>query len=500
MTRAAFQSLLPALFCRTNRNSGVNTYLLDTPTGRVLIDPAADVTPAMTGPITRIVVTHLQAENAAGCLNFPAVPLHVPAGDEYLCAGPAAVENQITPWPPPWDWRTRGKYQGHLAGAPNERPLPRPVKLAESLHPDTTLAGFTVVATPGHGKQAVTLLTSVAGQQLAFCGDLIYDHAQLWNWFDLEWDYGAQTGVHALLESAQRLSDRPHTHLLPAHGPPATGLNRLAARLQAVLSPPDGAPWDETPHQVPARPARVAGFRELLPNLLQWTDNAGNCAVLLSSSGHALLVDDGLCQWLPLPERAARHRQVMDDLKRAYQIRRIEVIIPTHYHGDHVENIPALVAADQSTVIALDVVAAVLEQPAHYPLACRLPWYGTKQAQIMVDQPVPDGTVVPWREYELEIFHLAGQTYYHAGIAVTLARRRVIFVGDAFNLSPNPEPVLCYNDNEPIQRGWVFALERLGERRPDLLVAVTASRCGIRCPWWPANGARGNSAWSNSVN
>ena len=357
-----------------------------------------------------------------------------------------------------------------MSGAPNERPLPRPVALAESLHPGAIVCNLEVLATPGHGKNAVTLLTTVAGQRVAFCGDLLYGAGQLWNWFDLEWDYGAQTGQQTLLASAQRLHHVNVARFCPTHGPLAADLPQLINRLQAVLAPTDTDPWDEAQFTVPSQPAQVAGFRELLPNLLQWTDCWGSCAVLLARSGHALLVDDGLCQWLPLPERAARHRQVMADLKRTYHIPRIEMVIPTHYHGDHVENIPEIVATDGCEVVALDVVADVLEHPDRYRLACLLPWYGTNYNAVAVDRRVSSGTRIQWRDYELEIFHLGGQTYYHAGIAVTVANRRVLFTGDSLGFSPNPEPVLCYNDCEPTQRGWLYAIDRLIERSPHLLV------------------------------
>jgi glyoxylase-like metal-dependent hydrolase (beta-lactamase superfamily II) len=171
-----------------------------------------------------------------------------------------------------------------------------------------------------------------------------------------------------------------------------------------------------------------------------------------------------------LPERAAHHREVIAALKQALGIRRIELVIPTHYHGDHIENIPELVALEGAEVVCLDIVAEVLEHPERFNLACALPWYGTNYRTVPVNRRVADGTRVRWREYELEIFHLAGQTYYHAGIATQIGDQRVMFVGDAFNAHAGVEGLLCYNDHEPTQRGWAYALDRIAERQPDLLV------------------------------
>lgn len=451
----------------------VNSYLLQTPGGAVLIDPAADCTPEkLPAPPVAILITHVQQENVVGCLHFPNIPLYVPLGGEYLCAGEAAYHKLIAPWEPPWEWETRGNFQGHLAGARNERPPPEPLPVAGVLRDGDEIFGLRVLATPGHAKHAVTFLAPANGKEIAFCGDLICGDGMLWNWFDCDWDYGPQSGQHALLESARRLEKVQADILYPAHGPvvadaPAA-LAKLCERLEGVL-PVCVAGTEPAPVNFVEKASAARGWRELSPHLHQW--KAGNCAVLLSATGNALLIDDGLCHWKPLSERAAYHRAVMQDLKRALSITKIETVIPTHYHGDHTENIPDLVATEGAEVLALDTVAEPVEYPERFNLAAPLPWYGTAYDVINVDRRVPDGSRVRWHEYELEIFHLGGQTYYHAGITVEVDGRKVLFVGDAIGgTDVGCEPVLCFNDAEPSTRGWAYAVDRMLERAPDLLV------------------------------
>ena len=85
-----------------------------------------------------------------------------------------------------------------------------------------------------------------------------------------------------------------------------------------------------------------------------------------------------------------------------------------------------------------------------------------------------NGSRLQWHEYEIEIFHLGGQTFYHADLAIEVDGHCILFVGDAFyGWNPALEPVLCFNDCEPTTRGWVYDLERIIERNPDLLV------CGL---------------------
>ncbi len=473
------ERILPGLFRWVSRLRGpqhpVNSYVVVTKHGAILIDPAADLTPAVLDGqrVTDILITHLQKENAAGCLHFPNARVHVPAGDEYLCRGIAAYEKHITNWPPPWEWETRGNFKGHLAGARNERPVAKPLALAKSLAPGTRILGFRVLATPGHGKNAVTLLATIAGRRVAFCGDLIYGDGRLWNWFDSDWDYGLQGGPRTLRKSATRLLRAAPAVLCPTHGPvihsPRVALDRLRSRLKTVLQRITRERFNPRPFRVEAKPSRVEGFRELSPHLQQWTQGSGNCALLLSDSGHGLLVDDGLCQWIPLRARAARHRQVMTDVKRAFGLRRIEMVIVTHYHGDHIENIPEIVATDRSEVVCLDTVAEVIEHPERFNLASALPWYGTRYDTVKVDRRVKSGTRIRWREYELEIRQLGGQTWYSSAITTTVDGRRVVFCGDSFG-GDSVEPPLSYNDCEPATRGWYYAARVLLDLAPDLVV------------------------------
>lgn len=480
------QEILPGLHVCRSRLSGphhpVNSYWLQTAQGVLLIDPAQEVTPpGINLHPTAILITHVQEEHSAGASNFPDVPVYVPAGDEYLCAGEQSYKSRITAWEPPWDWETRGNFEGHLSGASNERPPLNPLPVAGSLRDGDELFGLRVLSTPGHGKNALTFVAHHEGRRIAFCGDLIYDQGHLWNWFDCDWDYGTEAGQRALLHVAQRRRREALDLLCPAHGPaienPQQALDLLCARLSAVLCRPDD--YDYTPINFPDRDSPADGWRELSPHLHQW--RTGNCAAIISQTGSALLVDDGLCHWVPEPQRSEHHRKVIANLRSSLGISRIEVCIPTHYHGDHVENIPDLVSTERAQVLCLDTVAKVLEQPKRFNLACELWWYGTTHDTIPIHRRVESGTTYQWHEYELEVFHLGGQTFYHAGIAANVDGKRVLFCGDAISgWNPAPDPVLSWNDCTPRTRGWAYSLARMIERGPDLLVCGHGS--AIRDP------------------
>ena len=486
------RQVMPGIYRHVSQQQGpqhpVNSYIIDRGAdGAIVIDPAADLTPAALRELTAdhvsdVLVTHLQTEHIAGAAAFESARLHVPEGDAYLAQGPEAYRAIDTTWPEPWDWEDRGLFAGHLAGALNERPAPQPLTLDAPLRAGEACAGFDVIATPGHGKAAVTLLAMMDGRRVAWCGDLIYEDGRLWNWFDADWDYGPQTGQRTLRASIAHLRAQRPDVLLPAHGEPIEdadqALERLADRLDAVLAPiNDGADAiDKAHHTPPATPSDAPGFERISPGLHQWRETPGNCAVLVSETGRALLIDDGLCTWKPLPQRRAHHRQVMQNMKQALGVERIDTVIITHYHGDHIEHIPELVEMEDAQVVTLDSVADVVERPETYNLACRLPFYGTGHHRVPVHRRVREGETMQWHEYTLEFFHLGGQTYYHCGIDTTIAGQRVLFVGDAVGgIGVGAGSVLCFNDAEPDTRGWAYAVDRMLERAPDLLVAGHAA-------------------------
>ncbi len=442
-----------------------------------LIDPPADlireVVEAVTGQceVAHIFLTHVQEEHGAGTANFPEASVHVPTGDEYLCQGVASYEALVTPWLEPWPWETRGNYPGHLAGGKNERPLATPIALDACLMDGETFEGFEILATPGHGKNAVTLIGHFDNTRVAFCGDLIYGTGQLWNWFDADWDYGIQGGQNALRHSAQNLARLSPDVLCPAHGPvirePAAALSLLDRHLAAVLEAPAG----EEPQSLnfPDQESPAPGWREITPHIHQW--KTGNTSVITSPEGRAIAIDDGLCIWEPIPQRIEKHDAVFREMKAALGLRSIDWIIPTHYHGDHTEFIPHLAETEEASVIALDSICGPMEFPERYNLACPLPWYGTVAERLTIHQKVPEGHILRWGGYEFTFFHLGGQTKYHLGIEAIIDNQKVLFVGDAWwGTATTPAPVLCWNEAAPAEDGWAYAIDRMIERQPDLLV------------------------------
>src|SRR5690606_18451577 len=128
--------------------------------------------------------------------------------------------------------------------------------------------------------------------------------------------------------------------LLPSHGEPLSrpleAVDLLIERLQRFLKVRHG-------HEeyTPLTHAEKA-FEEILPHLLMNRQCSAYSYVLLSDSGKALLIDFGYDY--PFTgsaagnDRSSRRPLLFTTgiLKEKYGVHKIDVVIPTHYHDDHV--------------------------------------------------------------------------------------------------------------------------------------------------------------------
>jgi len=458
---------------RFTDTAGCNSYWIEIAAGCFLIDPFESLRPSMLpggGSLDGILITHMQREHVAGVSQFEGVPVFLAAESVWLCGVDEKYE--VEQWGEPWDWESRGNYRGHLAGARNERPFRIPQERLRPLPASLPIAGIRAIRTPGHGKHAVTYLVEHPVGLIGFCGDLIYSGARLWNWYDCEWDYGLETGPRSLCDSLLRLAEAKPAWLLPSHGAaiadPQDEIRQLQAKVEAVLVPINAHAGPTI--NMPDRDSAAPGFREITKHVHQWRN--GNTIILLSEDRRAIVIDDGLCLWRPWDEKIRIHDQVFREAFAALRIEAVELIVATHFHGDHVDLMGKLSRDTGAPIATLPCVADVLENPDDFNLACMLPWYGTPEPRIAVNERIAPNTTRRWRGLDLNFFLLGGQTGRHLGLSTTVDGCRVTFAGDAWwGTSAQPFTPLCWNDAPPRERGWVYSLDRLIEQGPDLLVA-----------------------------
>ncbi|HZT15455.1 MAG TPA: MBL fold metallo-hydrolase [Gaiellaceae bacterium] len=321
--------------------------------------------------------------------------------------------------------------------------------------------------TPGHTIGSVTYLVERGGERLAFGGDLVFGSGKVWSLAATQWSYGGMEGAAMTHVSCGVLASRAPTRLLPSHGEPieepVPALELARDRLQELVDLRREQPWD-------LRDWLARPFDPVTPHLLRNRTCMAHSYVLLSDSGAALLIDFGydLCTGTPaVTERASRRPLLasLDALRRDYGVERVEVVLPTHYHDDHVAGIELLRAVERTEVWAPANVAPILVDPKRYDLPCL--WFDP----IAVDRTLPFGEPVRWREYELTLHPLPGHTLYAAAISFEVDGKRVLATGDQEAREGERDVANYYYRNRYRIDDYVRSAELYRELRPDVIVS-----------------------------
>ena len=321
--------------------------------------------------------------------------------------------------------------------------------------------------TPGHTIGSVTYLVELSDRRLAFTGDLVYGDGKVWSLAATQWSYNGVEGQASTVLSCSLLAGRAPDLLLPSHGEPVNdplpALERTKARLTELIELRLSEPWDL--EDWVRRP-----WVELTPHLLRNRTSFATTYALLSDSGAALLVDFGydLATGVPPPtERAARRPLLgtFDVLRRDFGVERIDVVVPTHYHDDHVAGINLLRDVEGTQVWAPENVAPVLENPRRFDLPCL--WFD----RIAVDRMLRLGEPVRWQEFELTVHPLPGHTLYAAAIEFEVDGRRVLATGDQQAFEAGGGSYLNYQYRNRFRiDDYVQSAELYRSLRPDLMI------------------------------
>ncbi len=313
--------------------------------------------------------------------------------------------------------------------------------------------------TPGHTVGSVTYLVELDGRRLAFCGDLVHSDGKLWSLAATQWTYTGTEGQTATSLSCAVLADRKPDLLLPSHGPvvrePRAALARVRERLAELIELRRDDPWDfDEWFRHP--------WQELSPHLLRSRASMATSYALLSDSGKALLIEWGYDLWTGTPLGAGREarRPLLTTLAGLD----VEVVLPTHYHDDHVAGINLLRDATGAEAWIPETVAPILAEPRRYDLPCL--WY----EPVPADRVLPLGEPIAWREYELTLHPLPGHTRYQVAIELEVDGRRVLATADQQTAGPRPVLNYQYRNRFGID-DYVRSAELYARVRPDLVVS-----------------------------
>jgi glyoxylase-like metal-dependent hydrolase (beta-lactamase superfamily II) len=211
----------------------------------------------------------------------------------------------------------------------------------------------------------------------------------------------------------------------------------------------------------------------LSPHFLRNRSSFAHSYALLSESGAALLVDWGydlsVVVW-GYSDRAARRPllESIDVLKREYGVERVDAVLTTHFHDDHVAGLNLLRDVEGTEVWSPENVAPILEDPRRYDLPCL--WF----EPIRVDRQLALGEPFTWHEYEVNAYPLRGHTKFAAAFAFEVDGRRVVAYGDQYAVvadrQDGPDLLNYQYKNRFAFDDFVESAALFGSLRPDLIV------------------------------
>ncbi|HJR78704.1 MAG TPA: MBL fold metallo-hydrolase [Anaerolineales bacterium] len=334
---------------------------------------------------------------------------------------------------------------------------------------------ITVIPTPGHTTGSISLLVEWNGQHILFSGDLIYAPGKVVSLAATQWTYNGAEGVAAGLASLLDLQDRQIDLLLPSHGDPiddpksaiALLVERSWELLQRRKQNPRLFELREKPYQpvLPIGEASNGGT----PHLLMHRASEANMYILLSDSGKALFIDFGYDFITALAagsDRASRRPWLytLPALKSQFGVKKIDVVLPTHYHDDHVAGCNLLRRVEGTEVWAAENFADILEHPALYDLPCL--WYDA----IPVDRALPLNQPISWEEYTFTLHPLPGHTRYAVAVEFEVDGLRVLAAGDQYQGDDGLAWNYVYQNRYAI--GDYVATAKLYHRlQPDLILS-----------------------------
>jgi glyoxylase-like metal-dependent hydrolase (beta-lactamase superfamily II) len=299
-------------------------------------------------------------------------------------------------------------------------------------------------------------------------GDLVAEPGHVHTIHDLQWQYGLPDAAGAALHSVTLLAGLPLQRLCPSHGHPtddAPGALRLLEPKLRLLYGLQGEMrknrvWPVWPHAVDQPKAHV------LPHLWANPHSVANCYALMADDGRALLLDYGFPSWDHMAADMRFVEHSLDELKAVAGLRSVDVVIPSHYHDDHLAGLPWLQQTQGTQAWIFENFAEIVSNPAGYNVPCLLPH------PIRVDRALADRGRVSWDRWTFDVFHMPGHTWWALGLFGEIDGTRVAFTGDNLlqgTVSPLRAAAPVYR-NKMLADSIAVGVRRLMEFEPELIL------------------------------
>lgn len=446
----AWKQILPDVY---QFPDSCNVYAVVGPEGSVIVDAGTGDWLEHLGnlpkPPVALVLTHYFRDHAAGAVRAAqaGIPVYVPAGERAILSDPGQHfrerETYII-----YDnlWDLFAPIEGvSIAGVLRDYETVRLAGLA-----------IEVLPLPGVTLTQIGLAFGTAGRQkIVCCGEAIHSPGRLARIAPLQYDYNNLNGVVNVFTSARRLREYGADVLLPSLGKPMLeNTENALAQLQASLR-----------FLVAGRSGMTEQLDKLGPDPLERvTDHVWKTThtqsvnwFLLSDSGKVLVIDYGYDAHnltstnypRPANRRASLHS--LEALKTRFGIDRIDVVLVSHFHDDHVCGIPLLQRLFGTECWAAENFADLLAEPSAHCFPCCWP------EPIHVHRRLPLDQTFTWEEYTFHLHPMSGHTRFASLIGFEADGKRFAHTGDQyfFQQGWGAEPMPPFAQN-PIAQNHVY--------------------------------------------
>lgn len=413
-----------------------NVYAIQGPNGGMVIVDAGtgqwiDHVGELPGPPVALLCTHFFRDHSAGAARAArdlGLPVLVPEREEALFSDP--VEH----------FRGRDGYVNYANYWDHFVPI-EPIPVAGVLRDYERLViadlEIEVIPLPGATLNQVGLAFTVPGTTVrAVCSaETIHSPGRVPRVAPLQYDYNDLAGAVEVYFAAGELRRRNLDLLLPSLGLPIdTGINDALDQVRGSMAA-----------LCQGRPVESGSLRsEGLPELVRVTDHVWQTTMsgsvtwfLISDSGTALAIDYGYhdtrtFRSLPL-STSYRKRPLLHALgalKDELGVSRVDVVIPSHFHDDHVSGIPLLQRLQGTKAWVPDTFADLLINPQAHAFPCDWP------VPIAIDRRIRDGESVSWEEFSFRFAPMSGHTRFASLIGFEADGVRFAHTGDQYSFFP----------------------------------------------------------------
>lgn len=290
---------------------------------------------------------------------------------------------------------------------------------------------FAVVPTPGVTPGAVSLLATVDGERVLFCGELIHSKGKLARVAPLQYNYNDLPGAFALLASVSDVRPLATSVLAPSMGPalipePEDALSALEDSIRSMIA---GRPG----YLEHARKCVDDDVDQITPHLYKSRNGVASSYFVVSESGKVLAIDYGYNGTVsqgasyPYPRNRRSRLHGLEALRRETGIDSINTVVVTHFHDDHVAGIPLLQRLYGTRCWAAENFAFILQDPSRYAFPCTWP-------EPIDVEPQPVNTPIRWEEYEIVLHPMSGHTRFSTAVELSVDGETVLATGDQYFL------------------------------------------------------------------